>query len=125
MNVMDVCLSVSQYICMSASPPLREGSHDICMIYICITLFAYLFADVFICLLLLVCVCVCDAAMKGGDKQLSQRMMRGRVAAQGFTVLAIFFGIFYKTQYSILPPALVPSSSSSSSAGEGGGSSGD
>ena len=44
------------------------------------------------------------AAMKSGDKHKSQMMMRGRVAAQGFTVLAIFFGIFYKTQHSMVPP---------------------
>lgn len=46
------------------------------------------------------------SAMRGGDKHKSQMMMRGRVAAQGFTVLAIFFGIFYKTNYSVLPPSL-------------------
>lgn len=49
--------------------------------------------------------CCPFSAMKGGDKHKSQMMMRGRVAAQGFTVLAIFFGIFYKTKYSPLPPS--------------------
>jgi hypothetical protein len=41
--------------------------------------------------------------MKGGDKVQSQKMMRGRVAMQGFTILAIYFGIFFKTKYSLLP----------------------
>jgi hypothetical protein len=48
-------------------------------------------------------------AMKGGDKHKSQMMMRGRVAMQGFTVLAIYFGIFYKTKYSIFPNSLTGS----------------
>jgi hypothetical protein len=32
-------------------------------------------------------------SMRSGDKARSQWMMRGRVAAQGFTVIAIYFGI--------------------------------
>lgn len=52
--------------------------------------------------------------MKGGDKQKSQMMMRGRVAMQGFTILAIYFGVFYKTQYSIFPSSWTSDTSDSS-----------
>lgn len=34
--------------------------------------------------------------MYEGDKMRSQMMMRGRIAAQGFTVVAILGGLFYQ-----------------------------
>lgn len=34
--------------------------------------------------------------MYDGDRMKSQMMMRGRIAAQGFTVVAILGGLFYK-----------------------------
>ncbi|XP_050544538.1 HIG1 domain family member 2A [Daktulosphaira vitifoliae] len=34
--------------------------------------------------------------MYRGDKMRSQMMMRGRIAAQGFTVVALLGGLFYK-----------------------------
>ena len=33
--------------------------------------------------------------MKKGDRQMSQRMMRLRILAQGFTVIACLSGVFY------------------------------
>ena len=35
--------------------------------------------------------------MKTGDKAMSQKMMRLRVGAQGFTVLALLGGVFYSS----------------------------
>ena len=50
--------------------------------------------------------------MKTGDRAMSQKMMRLRVAAQGFTVVALLGGVFYSAHQA--KKKRIESSSSSS-----------